>query len=100
MSCRPTAFRLAAVLMLLLTGFELFTCELIAPGSCELMSPAGGGQPDHCNCGNGCLCCCCHVVVSGAYVLAPAEAVWPPPPPPEAQRPISFPTLIDHPPRA
>lgn len=98
MSCRPTAFRLAAVLMLLLTGFELFTCELIAPGTCELMNPGGGGKPDHSNCGNG--CCCCHVVVSSVFVLAPAEAVWPPPPLPEAERPISFPTLIDHPPRA
>jgi hypothetical protein len=100
MTSRATVFRLTAVLILLLTGVELFTCELIAPGACELTDPASGDKPGHSNCGNGCICCCCHVVVSSVFVLTPAESVSPVPPLPETQRPIAHPSLIDHPPRA
>jgi hypothetical protein len=100
MSCWPTAFRLAAVLMLLLAGFELFTCELVFPGTCELADPSPGDGPGHSNCGNGCICCCHHVVVSSVFVLTLAESVAIVAPLPEAERPISRPTCIDHPPRA
>lgn len=67
---RTSIFRLAALILLLLTGAELFACEMIDPQNCESFGfPTSAG-------GDNCICCCTHVVVPDMMVLLPiAERV-------------------------
>jgi hypothetical protein len=65
-------FRLAALTLLLLTGVELFACEMIAPQNCEEFgyprSGTDGSSSDNC------ICCCTHIViVMPAPIFALAE---------------------------
>ena len=71
---RAAIFRLMALLLLLVTGAELFACEMIEPEQCESFGSSGstGGAPA----GDNCICCCAHVVVIAPFALAPvAEGV-------------------------
>jgi len=67
--------RLAAAFLLLLTGAELFACEMIAPQSCEsfgLPETEPGGSAD-----DNCICCCTHVLIAVPIPLLPqAERVF------------------------
>lgn len=97
MPSRLTIFRIAAVIILLLTGVELIACEVVFPATCEISGVPGDRSP---NSGDACLCCCFHIVVSTPVVFEPTEeaiALAPLPPIPfssfEAAR-------IYHPPRA
>jgi hypothetical protein len=68
-------FRLTAVTLLLLTGAEIFACEMIAPERCESFgfpsdnqTPSGGDD--------NCICCCTHILMAQPMTLeACAEAV-------------------------
>lgn len=97
MSSRLTIFRIAAVIILLLTGVELIACEVFSPATCEI-SGVPGGQCT--NSGDACLCCCSHIVVRVPLVFEPTEeavALKPVPPVPVS----SFePASIYHPPKA
>lgn len=91
-------FRLAAVLLLLITGAELFACEVIAPERCESFGfPKDGGseQAD-----DNCICCCLHIVVISPIQLnaigVMVTFLQPVDPPKVARRSTS----IYHPPRA
>jgi hypothetical protein len=82
--------------LLLLTGAELFACDMIAPDQCETFGvPADGtSQPD-----DNCICCCSHIVVSDAITLTPShhqvETIdFATPPKPDRE-----PTSIYHPPK-
>ena len=87
-----------AALLLLLTGAELYACEVLSPGQCESFGVAQ--DPDARQADDSCICCCPHVIVvqpvlldtSAGFVtiLAPMA-----PPPVEKQ---SF--GIYHPPKA
>lgn len=66
---RAAIFRFAAVLLLLLTGAEIFACEILAPDNCESFGVPGDSdqsQPD-----DNCICCCTHIVIASAITLAP-----------------------------
>ena len=59
----PALFRLAAVILLLVTGAELFACDLIAPDSCESFGfPSNDGAPAQSD--DGCICCCAHIIIA------------------------------------
>lgn len=71
---RIAIFRLAAVALLLLTGAELFACEILTPDNCESFGFPGGGSPEKPD--DGCICCCTHIVVVSPMTLTPrAERV-------------------------
>lgn len=54
-----TVARVIALCLLMLTGFELFACEVLPETICELNgSPLDTEQPGDDNC----LCCCFHVI--------------------------------------
>lgn len=90
-------FRVAAVILLLLTGAELFACEIIAPDRCESFgfpsdNPNSTGDDN-------CICCCTHILMTepislGACVEAVSFVDPPAPAPPE-----SDPLSIYHPPK-
>ena len=91
-------FRFAAVLLLLLTGAELFACEIIAPDRCESF----GFPSDNPNSASddNCICCCAHILIAppitlGACVEAVAIPDSPTPAPPESE-----PLSVYHPPKA
>lgn len=59
---RTSIFRLAAVLLLLLTGAELFACEVLAPEQCESFGlPGENRQPQEVD--DNCICCCSHILI-------------------------------------
>lgn len=70
MASRFTVFRIAAVIILLLSGVELIACEVVSPPACEI-SGAPGGQST--GSGDDCLCCCFHIVVRTPLVFEPTE---------------------------
>ncbi len=90
-------FRIAAAVILLLTGVELITCEVLSPVSCEISGIPGDRSTDS---GDDCLCCCFHIVVKTPLVIRPNEEAVPLEPVP--QMPVSSlgPPRIYHPPRA
>lgn len=71
MPSRISAFRTVAVAILLLTGVELFACELISPATCEITGIPGGGGSSKPSDGDSCLCCCSHIVVSPHIEMTP-----------------------------
>lgn len=93
---RRTVFRIAAIVMLLLTGVELFACEMLFPNGCEPQGQHGSQQtqPDDC-----CLCCCRHVVAVHPMPLDQRQAVVAGLVAPEPGRPESRPSRIYHPPK-
>ncbi len=99
MPSRISVFRTVAVAILLLTGVELFACELVSPATCEISRIPGDGGSSKPSDGDSCLCCCFHIVVSPQIELTPTFDVAPTfvlaqcdPPSAEAPR-------IYHPPR-
>lgn len=64
MPSRISVFRTVAVAILLLTGVELFACEMISPATCEITRIPGDGGSSKAPEGDSCLCCCFHIVVS------------------------------------
>ena len=70
MPSRITIFRVAAVIILLLTGVELIACEVSSSASCEI---SGVPCDQSRNSGDACLCCCSHIVVRTAIVFEPTE---------------------------
>lgn len=64
-------FRLAAILLLLVTGAELFACEMLAPEQCESFgfpSDSDGAQLN-----DNCICCCNHILVAQPITLMPSR---------------------------
>lgn len=82
--------------MLLLTGVELFACEMMFPNGCENQGEHGSqqNQPDDC-----CLCCCMHVVPVKPNSLGQSQTTIAGLVTPEPGRPESRPSDIYHPPR-
>jgi len=74
MSSQRTIFRIAAVIILLLTGVELIACEVVSPATCEISGAPSGQSTDS---GDACLCCCFHIVVKTPLVFEPAEEAMP-----------------------
>jgi hypothetical protein len=70
MPARVTLFRIAAIAILLLTGAEMVTCELLSPFACELSGGPSTGDRDQ---DDACVCCCFHVVVRTPFALDPGE---------------------------
>ena len=95
---RLAFFRFAAVFLLLITGAELFACEVLAPEQCESFGlPQGGETQDR---DDNCLCCCAHIVVGEPLrleVTSEAVSIVEPEDPPKAER---QPSAIYHPPKA
>ena len=94
---RRLLFRLAAILLLLVAGTELFACELLEPNPCEsLGAPADGATPDD-GC---CICCCAHIVLMDVQPLVRVEG-WAPVPEFSVPRSPKFELArIYHPPKA
>ena len=90
-------FRLAAVILLLLTGIELFACEMIDPQNCESFgiphSDGAGAAEDNC------LCCCTHVVVVTPAPLSPVAERIAGVSTPMASKPQYQSSSIYHPPK-
>lgn len=70
MQPRLLVFRIAAVIILLVTGVELVTCEVVTPAACEIAGTPSSQTSDS---GDACLCCCSHVVVNAPIVFEPLE---------------------------
>ena len=66
MPSRLTIFRIAAVIILLLTGVELIACEVVSPATCEIFGAPGDQNTAS---GDACLCCCFHIVVQAPFVF-------------------------------
>ena len=97
MASRVTVFRIAAVIILLLTAVELIACEVFCHATCEISGAPGGHST---NSGDACLCCCFHIVVRTPLVFEPTEeaiALEPLPPIPFSSFECA---RIYHPPRA
>jgi hypothetical protein len=77
MPSRFSVFRIVAVAILLLTGVELFTCELLSADTCEITRIPGGGDSAQPSDGDNCLCCCSHIVVSPHIEITPTFDVVP-----------------------
>ena len=80
MPSRLTIFRIAAVVILLLTGLELVACEVFSPATCEISgTPRDKGTSSRgtsTDSGDACLCCCSHIVIRRPFVFEPTnEAV-------------------------
>jgi hypothetical protein len=90
-------FRLAAVILLLWTGGDLFACEMIGAQSCEsfglTQTDAGGSEDD------GCICCCTHVVVVNPMPVLPVTELVTAVMNPAAPKPKYKSFSIYHPPR-
>ena len=91
-------YRVAALLMLLLTGAELVACEMIAPDRCESFgfpsdNPNSTGDDN-------CICCCTHILIAQPVSLKACAAVIAMADDPVLAPPESEPLSIDHPPRA
>jgi len=95
---RIAIFRFAAVFLLLITGTELFACEVLAPEQCESFGlPPSETAPDA---DDNCLCCCTHIVVGEPLevgVTSEAVSIVEPEDPPKAERQAAS---IYHPPKA
>jgi hypothetical protein len=72
MPSRLTIFRMAAVIILLLTGMELIACEVVSPTACEL---SGAPSDQSTASGDACFCCCFHIVVRTPVVFEPTDQV-------------------------
>lgn len=70
MPSRLTIFRIAAVIILLLTGVELIACEVVPSANCEISGAPCDQSP---NSGDACLCCCFHIVVRTPIAFEPTE---------------------------
>ena len=91
-------FRATAVFLLLLTGVEMFACEILSPDGCEFSGSAKDtSQPKT---GDSCLCCCAHFLLTEAIVLPTFDGAVPSPeflaPPTPQEQPV----FIYHPPKA
>lgn len=64
-------FRLAAMLLLLVTGAELFACEMLAPEQCESFGLPSDN--DEAQLGDNCICCCNHILVVQPVTLMPSH---------------------------
>lgn len=93
--CDRAVFRVAALVLFLLTGGEILACEVLYPNGCESDGVQGSQQTDDC-----CICCCMHIVIVRPIQLDRQEApvsVWVAP---DTGRPLTQPSHIDHPPKA
>lgn len=97
MPSRVTIFRIAAVVLLLLTGGELIACEVLSPATCEISGAPGDKNPDS---GDACLCCCFHVVLVTPIVFETNLEVVALDPSPTVRVPSVEPAGIYHPPKA
>jgi hypothetical protein len=63
-------FRVAAVVLLLITGAELFACEMIAPDQCESFGfPSDNPSPTNPTNDDNCICCCTHILITEPFTL-------------------------------
>jgi hypothetical protein len=96
---RTTAFRIAAVLLLLIAGAEVYACDVsdaCVAGFANQTSPSNDcDQPR----GDNCLCCCHHAVPVAVFLLESAEQVFDTPVAPLVPHLPSLPSNIDHPPQ-
>ena len=94
-------FRVAAVILLLVTGAELFACELIAPDRCESFGlPSDNPSPTNPTNDDNCMCCCTHILIAEPITLevcgeAGTISGVAAPMPPESEAPSIY-----HPPKA
>lgn len=95
---KASFFRLAAIAVLLLTGAELFACELLAPAQCESFGypQDGPGRGDD----DKCICCCTHILVTGIARLEAAAEVVSFIEPESVEKAERKSASIDHPPRS
>lgn len=94
---RPAIFRVAATVLLLLTGVELFACEMIGPEQCESFgfpTESGDSEAD-----DNCICCCTHIVVLSPFVLTASGERATMVSPGELRKPERLSSSIYHPPR-
>ena len=62
--------RIVALALLVLVGFEVFACELLAPSSCKLATKHDGNKSDQSDRGDdNCLCCCTHYIAPSGIQL-------------------------------
>ena len=100
MPSRATVLRAAAVIILLLTGVELFACELFSPSTCEIWGAPSDDGSSKSSGGDNCLCCCFHIVVSPRIDLIPAVDAAPAYALSFCEPPSTDSPRIYHPPRA
>lgn len=91
-------FRLAAIFLLLVTGAELFACEMIAPDRCESF----GFPSDNSNStgDDNCICCCTHILIAEPITLDACGEATLALEVPAIAPPDSEPLSIYHPPKA
>src|SRR5689334_3627244 len=98
MSSRITIFRTVAIAILLLTGAELFACDLLSPATCEIAGIPNADSPKPSD-GDSCLCCCFHVIVSPQIKMTPTFETATTLVTPACEIPLVEPAHVYHPPR-
>ena len=88
---RHTIFQIAAVLLLLLMGAQLFACDVLGTDRCDQQQTVD----DDC-----CICCCVHIVMDQPTVLEPQETLVAFSIAPAAGVPLPQPANIYHPPKS
>lgn len=92
---------MAAVLLLLITGAELFACELIAPGQCESFGfPSDNSNPANPSNDDNCICCCTHILITEPVTLEACGEAALALEAPTVAAPESEPLSVYHPPKA
>jgi hypothetical protein len=95
-----TVRRVVTLILLLLTGTEIFACDANASHECLFSSHPTHDSDDDCL-GDGCLCCCAHIVIVQPMIpLAPLGLVDEATTVSDSRTPDDPPSRIEHPPRS
>lgn len=93
-------FRLVALGLVLLAGFEVLACDLVSPEFCKVSTKTNGDTPGQASDGaDNCLCCCTHYVAPAEIRLVEFMIVGVAAPLMPAFGPLPEPSRILHPPR-
>ena len=96
----PHLFRLVALGLMLLAGFEVLACDLVSPEFCKVSTKTNGDTPGPASDGrDNCLCCCTHYVAPSEIRLVELMMVGVAPSVMPAFSPLPEPSRILHPPR-
>jgi hypothetical protein len=94
---RTLLVRIAALLLLLIAGAELYACDIADACTAASLRDSGQGCDDPG--GDNCICCCHHVVPVTVVALEPGEIVLPEGPAEPVIQLLTASLPIDHPPQ-
>lgn len=98
---RPTStsVRLVALVLVLVVGVEVLTCDFFSPGFCKVSGTTNANSADPVQSGDNCLCCCVHYIAPQPMTLAVLELLGKTAAPWAHSLPVSPAFEVYHPPR-